>query len=140
MCDFQKLINHYTQSSRSSLAKEYLFALEFLASFFASSIASSVRLEKNSISALVALSIFVCKTSFAIGFVSFSVNLILCQCKSNTLNRFFTDENYFSSDIKHLLGPNSLSRLLIPVAISSVFQVPLRSNPMTLRYSGLFGL
>ena len=43
----EKLIYHYLQSSRSSFAEEYLFALGFLASFFASSIAANVESENS---------------------------------------------------------------------------------------------
>lgn len=42
-----KLIDHYLQSSRSSLAEEYLFALGFLARPFASSIAANVESENS---------------------------------------------------------------------------------------------
>ena len=42
-----KVIDHYLQSSRSSLAEEYLFALGFLARPFASSIAANVESENS---------------------------------------------------------------------------------------------
>ena len=43
----KKLIYHYLQSSRSSLAEEYLFALGFLARLLASSMAAIVESENS---------------------------------------------------------------------------------------------